>query len=98
MSAMNDVFDLYPALPELLLAGGAMVLLMMGAYQGDRATAPALRYAVAILVVAGIVILRMPDDKVVAFGGSFVVDDFAKFLKILALIGSIGALVMSGDF
>jgi NADH-quinone oxidoreductase subunit N len=95
---MNEVFDLYPALPELLLAGGALVLLMMGAYQGDRATGSVLRYAVVILVAAGIVILRMPDDKVVAFGGSFVVDDFAKFLKLLALIGSIGALVMSGDF
>jgi NADH-quinone oxidoreductase subunit N len=90
--------DLYTALPELLLAGGAMALLMMGAYQGDRATGAVLRYAVAILVLAGLVIWRMPDDKVVAFGGSFVVDGFAKFLKTLALIGSIGALLLSGDF
>jgi NADH-quinone oxidoreductase subunit N len=95
---MNEALDLYPALPELLLAGGAMVLLMMGAYRGDGATGSIVRYAVAILVLAGIVILRMPDEKVVAFGGSFVVDGFAKFLKLLTLIGSIGALLLSGDF
>ena len=95
---MTAAFELYPALPELLLAGGAMVLLMLGAYEGNRATVPMLRYAVAILVLAGIVVASMPNDRVVAFGGSFVTDGFAKFLKILALIGSIGTLVMSVDF
>jgi len=95
---MNEALDLYPALPELLLAGGAMVLLMIGAYEGNRATAPVLRYAVALLLLAGIAIAAMPDDRLVAFGGSFVVDGFAKFLKILALIGSAGTLLMSGDF
>ena len=95
---MNEAFDLYPALPELLLAGGAMVLLMIGAYEGNRATAPVLRYAVALLLLAGIAIAAMPDDRLVAFGGSFVIDGFAKFLKILALIGSAGTLLMSGDF
>ena len=95
---MNEAFDLYPALPELLLAGGAMVLLMIGAYEGNRATAPVLRYAVALLLLAGIAIAAMPDDRLVAFGGSFVVDGFAKFLKILTLIGSAGTLLMSGDF
>jgi NADH-quinone oxidoreductase subunit N len=95
---MNEAFDLYPALPELLLAGGAMVLLMIGAYEGNRATAPVLRYAVALLLLAGIAIASMPDDRLVVFGGSFVVDGFAKFLKILTLIGSAGTLLMSGDF
>jgi len=95
---MNDAQDLYTALPELLLAGGAMVLLMMGAYQGNRATGAVLRYAVVVLVLAGLIIARMPDERVVAFGGSFMVDGFAKFLKVLTLIGSIGALLLSGDF
>jgi NADH-quinone oxidoreductase subunit N len=95
---MNEVLDLYPALPELLLAGGAMLLLMIGAFEGDRATMPVMRYAVAILVLAGVAIASMPDDRVVAFGGSFVIDGFAKFLKILVLIGSTGALLLSGDF
>jgi proton-conducting membrane transporter len=90
--------DLYAALPELVLAGGAMVLLMLGAFQGERTTGVVLRYAIALLAVAGFLLWRMPDGKVVAYGGSFVVDDFAKFLKIVTLIGSIGALLLSGDF
>jgi NADH-quinone oxidoreductase subunit N len=90
--------ELDAALPELLLVCGAMALLMMGAFRGDRATVPAMRYAVSLLVLAGIAIAMMPDDKTVAFGGSFVVDDFARFLKMLAVIGSIGALAMSADF
>src|SRR6516225_6260340 len=52
----------------------------------------------ALLVLAGIVIAAMPDERMVAFGGSLVVDGFAKFLKILVLIGSAGTLLMSGDF
>src|SRR5262249_56782415 len=33
-----------------------------------------------------------------AFGGSFVIDGFAKFLKVLTLIGSFGTLWLSWDF
>ena len=34
--------------------------------------------------------LLLPAGKLTTFGGSFIVDDFARFLKILALIGSVG--------
>lgn len=95
---MSETLELYAALPELLLACGAMALLMLGAYEGNRATAPVLRYAVALLLLAGIAIAGMPDDRVVVFAGSFVVDGFGKFLKILTLIGAVGTLLMSGDF
>ena len=30
----------------------------------------------------------LPAGKLMTFGGSFIVDDFARFLKILAIIGS----------
>jgi NADH-quinone oxidoreductase subunit N len=94
---MTEALQLYPVLPELLLAGGAMVLLLIGAYRGESAAAPTLRYAMALLVVAGIIIAGMPD-KQVAFYGSVVVDGFARFLKILTVIGSIGTLWLSWDF
>ena len=32
------------------------------------------------------------------FGGSFVVDSFARFLKLLALIGSAASILMSREF
>jgi NADH-quinone oxidoreductase subunit N len=89
---------LYPAIPEMLLAVGAMAILMLGAHRGDRVTGSAMQYAVGLLVLAGIAVVVMPGDKIVAFGGSFVVDGFARFLKLLVLAGSIGALLLSGDF
>src|SRR5215470_11622130 len=95
---MSGSLELYPALPELILAGGAMALLMIGAFWGERATGPVMGYAVGLLLLAGIAVAAMPDGRVEIFNGSFVVDGFAKFLKILAVIGSIGTLWISGDF
>src|SRR3984957_11340 len=89
---------LYPVLPELILVVGAMVLLMIGAWRGDRTTAGLSGLAVMLLVVAGVLIATMGGDKIVAFGGSFVVDRFAKFLKLLVLLGSIGAILLSVEF
>ena len=37
----------------------------------------------------------LPAGKLVTFGGSFVVDDFARVLKILTLIGSAATIVLS---
>ena len=40
----------------------------------------------------------LPAGTLVTFGGSFVVDDFARFLKLLALTGSAAAILMSFDY
>ena len=42
--------------------------------------------------------LLLPAGKLTTFGGSFIVDDFARFLKILALIGSAATLILSAEF
>jgi NADH-quinone oxidoreductase subunit N len=89
---------LLPVLPEILLACGAMALLMYGAYGGERVAPMANYVAVALLVVAVLIVLWLPAGRQVAFGGSFVVDDFARFFKVLALIGSGAAILMSLDY
>jgi NADH-quinone oxidoreductase subunit N len=87
-----------PALPEILLAAGALVLVLIGAAKGDRAT-PAIQVgALVLIVLVAFVVLVQPSAKVVTFGGSFVVDRFARFMKVLTLIGSFSALMMAGDF
>jgi NADH-quinone oxidoreductase subunit N len=83
-------------LPELILAVGAMALLMLGAFRGQRATAIVTGLAVCLLVVVGLLLLWRPTGQ--AFGGSFIADDYARFLKILALIGSAVTLIMSREF
>ena len=42
--------------------------------------------------------LRCRPGRHDLFGGSFVVDDFARFLKLLALTGSAGAMLLSLDY
>src|ERR1700710_2935967 len=88
-------YQLLPVLPELVLAGGAMALLMVGAYRGQETTRLVTGLAIGLLVVTGALELLLPGGKLTTFGGSFIVDDFARFLKILALIGSAATLILS---
>jgi NADH-quinone oxidoreductase subunit N len=84
--------------PELLLAVGAMALLMLGAFRGERVANVADGIAIAILVAAALLVARLPDGKPAALGGSFVIDDFARFLKILAIAGAAVTILMSFDY
>ncbi|HEV2956416.1 MAG TPA: NADH-quinone oxidoreductase subunit NuoN [Xanthobacteraceae bacterium] len=84
--------------PELLLALGAMALLMLGAFRGERMANVADGIAIAILVAAALIVARLPDGKPAALGGSFVIDEFARFLKILAIVGAAATILMSFDY
>jgi NADH-quinone oxidoreductase subunit N len=90
--------SLVPALPEIMLAIGAMVLLMIGAFSGVRRLHTLYGAAIALLLLAVLMVAYLPAGTLTTFGGSFVVDDFARFLKILALIGSAAAIAMSTDY
>ncbi|HVX79605.1 MAG TPA: NADH-quinone oxidoreductase subunit NuoN [Bradyrhizobium sp.] len=98
MSLETAGYQLLPVLPELVLAAGAMVLLMIGAYRGQQTTALVTALAICLLIVVGVLELTLPDGKLTTFGGSFIVDSFARFLKILALIGSAVTLILSWEF
>src|SRR5881396_3531401 len=98
MSFSSAGYQLLPVLPELVLAVGAMALLMIGAYRGVQTTGLVTVLAACLLTATGLIELLIPGGKLVTFGGSFVVDDFARFLKILALIGSVATLVLSAEF
>ena len=98
MNAAAHMSTLYPLLPEIVLGLGAMALLMLGAY-GDARTARIIDgLAIALLIAAGVILYLLPTGKLVSFNGSFVVDNFARFLKILALAGSAAAIAMSLDY
>jgi NADH-quinone oxidoreductase subunit N len=98
MSLETAGYQLLPVLPELVLAVGAMVLLMIGAFRGQQTTALVTGLAICLLIVVGVLELTLPAGKLTTFGGSFIVDNFARFLKILALIGSAVTLILSREF
>ena len=83
--------------PELIVALGAIFLLMLGVFSGERATAMVNGLAVAILIGA-LAWLVFFGEGGKAFNGAFISDPFAKIMKVLALIGSVVALVMSVGF
>jgi NADH-quinone oxidoreductase subunit N len=98
MSFESAGYPLLPALPELVLAAGAMGLLMLGAYRVQRTTSLVTGLAISLLVITGGLELLLPAGKLTTFAGGFIVDDFARFLKIVALIGSVATLVLSAEY
>ena len=90
--------DLMPMLPELVLACGAMLMLMAGVMFGERSAAGVNGWCVIILLLAGGAVVWVPPGPHAMFGGSFLVDDYARFLKLLALLGSGGSLLLSLDY
>jgi NADH-quinone oxidoreductase subunit N len=85
------------ALPELILACGAMALLMLGVATRRERGEPILWLSVLLLAVAGILVTS-GSGTVTLFGGSFIVDPFARMLKLLTLVGAAVALLMSVDY
>src|SRR5215510_16152228 len=98
MNQLRALQDLMPLLPELVLACGAMLMLMAGVMIGERSAAMINGWCVLVLVLAGAALLWLPHGTQPMFGGSFLVDDYARFLKMLTLVGSGGALVLSLDY
>jgi NADH-quinone oxidoreductase subunit N len=98
MNTALTLSGLVPLLPEIVLGIGAMALLMLGVYRDERSVVLIDAISIVLLVAAGVIVAFLPAGKLVTFGGSFVVDDFARFLKILALFGSAAAILMSIDY
>jgi NADH-quinone oxidoreductase subunit N len=88
--------DLAMIVPELVLAIGAMALLMFGVYSGDR-SAPTVN-AGSIVVIAIAVIAVLVGEGGATLGGAFMVDGFARFMKVAALVGSAVAIAMAWRF
>jgi NADH-quinone oxidoreductase subunit N len=97
MSFESAGYQLQPVLPEIVLAVGAMALLMVGAYRA-RSTGLITILSLVLFVVVGVLELTLPAGRLTTFNGSFIVDDFARFLKILALVGSGATLILSTEF
>jgi NADH-quinone oxidoreductase subunit N len=98
MTTSLTLASLVPLLPEIILAAGAMALLMLGVYRTPRTETLIDVLSIILLIIAGVAVVLLPAGKLVTFGGSFLVDDFARFLKILAIIGSATAILMSIDY
>jgi NADH-quinone oxidoreductase subunit N len=86
-------------LPELVVAGGAMALLMYGVFrpESDAEGRSVGWMAIGVLAAAVFLVLRQPAGSETVFEGAFVVDTFGRFMKLLVLGGSVAALVLAFD-
>jgi NADH-quinone oxidoreductase subunit N len=84
-------------LPELILGGGSMVLLMLGVATRRERGELILWLAIILLVLAGIFVAG-GEGTTTLFHNSFIVDPFARALKLLTLAGAAVALLMSIDY
>jgi NADH-quinone oxidoreductase subunit N len=85
---------LSPALPEMLLAAGAMVLLIVGAIRGEASWRLVSWLAIGVLIVVLIITASGGGEPRLGFYGMFVTDAFARFMKSLVLIGSAVTILM----
>ncbi|GER08408.1 NADH-quinone oxidoreductase subunit N [Iodidimonas muriae] len=90
--------DVLTVLPELILAVGAMGLLMIGVFSGDKSYGLLKWLASGLFAVAFLVMIGSGAEQKLAFGGMFVTDAFALFMKSVVLTGAVFALGLSGQF
>src|SRR3954468_17241050 len=84
-------------LPELVLAVGSLLLLMVGVFAGDRSARLVNGLAILVLAVAFIAVLTI-DQTGTMWNGAYVLDGFARFMKAAALVGSAVSIVLALRF
>ena len=97
---MADLPIMMPAVPEMFLAVAGMVLLLLGAFApADTAERTVTKLTlVAMAVTLGLLVFVVSGGTATAFGGMFVTDGFAIFMKVLVLLGSLLAVLMSREY
>jgi NADH-quinone oxidoreductase subunit N len=86
------------AFPEIMLALGALGLVLIGAFRGERSNSLITGLALALVAAAGLAVALQDSITTVSFNGSFVGDSFSRFMKLAALAGSFVTLAMSLDY
>ena len=88
-----------PLLPELILAVGAMALLMFGVFREETQENAELVgwLSVLLLIAACLVLVTAGEGTNRLFNGAFIDDPFARFMKLLTLGGAAVALLLAFD-
>ncbi|AFX98781.1 NADH-quinone oxidoreductase subunit N [Candidatus Endolissoclinum faulkneri L2] len=86
-----------PASAEIFLAISGLILLMAGLFI-NKNTLKIISYStIAILLVTATLVL-IQSENALAFQALFISDSFARFIKVLIIIGVIFSIIMSFDY
>lgn len=97
---MQHLMVYAPLWPEIMLALGAMALLMYGVFrpETEREAETVGWMAIALLLATGFFVVSQGSGTQTLFDQSIIIDDFGRFAKVLTLIGAVGALILSFDY
>jgi NADH-quinone oxidoreductase subunit N len=98
MDPLAPLFDLAPALPEIVLALAGLALLLVGSFREQHAARLLTPLAVLSIVTTMAVVLASGTTPRQTFGGHFVVDGYAVFLKLLILAASALCILMAPGY
>jgi NADH-quinone oxidoreductase subunit N len=90
MTDFSDIIRI--CLPELILGVGALALLVVGAFAGERSTRAVSALAGALLIAAAFAAALCPLGPV--FNGAFVMDQTAAYSKVAIYVASAVAVVL----
>ena len=95
---MINAFDFQIVLPELVLAGAALLLLVAGVLIKNVSPRSMNLAAIVVLVVYGAFALSAQPDVFGAFGGVFTNDALANFAKVLIALAAASTLLLADRF
>lgn len=96
---MDYSLQLLMTLPELVLAVGAILLMLVAAWGGNQSTKLVSAVAIAVLVGAGIALIGPASSGGEAFDGLYRADMFAAFCKVLIYVAAgVSILIAPGFF
>jgi NADH-quinone oxidoreductase subunit N len=87
--------DFYYILPELVLTGGALLLLIVDVLLPRRTNAPLAWVTIAVLAATAVSLLPFGSTHVEVAHGLLAVDRFAFFFKLLFLMAAVITVLMS---
>ncbi|HEX4694032.1 NADH-quinone oxidoreductase subunit NuoN [Sphingomonas sp.] len=95
---MDWVLALQATMPELVLSVGALALMLVAAWGGQRSTAMVSWTAIAVLIGAGISLAGPASYAGPVFGGLYRADAFAAFAKVLIYFAAAVSIVIAPRF
>jgi NADH-quinone oxidoreductase subunit N len=81
--------------PEIVLAAGALVLLMIGVFRGNDSLTGLSWGAVILFVLTALTVVDDTPGRMLAWNDLYVADSLSAFLKILILVGAGASVLMA---
>ncbi|HEX7821494.1 MAG TPA: NADH-quinone oxidoreductase subunit NuoN [Sphingobium sp.] len=95
---MTESLTMLPILPELVLIGSALALLLVAAYVGDRAAQAISWLSVLALAVAGVALACPGVLAGSIMGGLYRADAFGAYAKVLIFVAAAASILIAPRF